>query len=46
MSHYWNKDCECMSPEGLRSHQENRLKETVKRVYQEVPFYRHAFSRK
>lgn len=43
MSHYWNKDCECMSSERLRSLQENRLKATVKRVYQEVPFYRHAF---
>lgn len=43
MSQYWNKDCECISTDQLRSLQDERLKATVKHVYQEVPYYRHAF---
>jgi phenylacetate-CoA ligase len=43
LSQYWNKDCECISTDQLRSLQDERLKATVKHVYQEVPYYRHAF---
>lgn len=43
MKRYWNEECECMPPERLQSLQEERLRATVGRVYQEVPFYRHAF---
>lgn len=46
MSQYWNKECECISIDQLRFIQDERLKETVKHVYQEVPFYRHAFQEK
>lgn len=42
---YWNEERECMSPEQLRSLQEELLRATVSRVYQEVPFYRHAFQK-
>jgi phenylacetate-CoA ligase len=45
LTFYWNEECECMSPERLQSLQEERLCATVKRVYQEVPFYRHAFQK-
>ncbi len=43
MSRYWNQECECISTDQLRSLQDERLKATVKYVYQEVPFYRHVF---
>lgn len=42
---YWNEERECMSTEQLRSLQEELLRATVSRVYQEVPFYRHAFQK-
>jgi len=42
---YWNKEYECMPPERLRSLQEELLRNTVSRVYQEVPFYRHSFQK-
>ncbi len=42
---YWNEECECMPPERLRSLQEKLLRNTVSRVYQEVPFYRHSFQK-
>lgn len=37
---YWNKTCECMPREELRKLQTERLIDTVKRVYHNVPFYR------
>ena len=36
----WNQQLECMGREELRSLQLERLKETVNRVYQQVPYYR------
>ena len=38
--YYWNKDIECMDVEALRNIQGKRLHETVKRAYENVPFYR------
>lgn len=38
----WDSRRECMDREELRSLQFERLKETVARVYQRVPFYRQA----
>lgn len=37
---YWNKTIECMDKELLKELQLKRLKETVKRVYHNVPHYR------
>lgn len=36
----WNQQLECMGREELRSLQLERLKETVLRVYHQVPYYR------
>jgi len=36
----WNETIECISREELRKLQSTRLKETVKRVYENTPFYR------
>lgn len=36
----WNRQQECMNREDLCSLQLNRLKETVARVYHQVPYYR------
>lgn len=35
----WNKEKECMSREDMRELQSQRLRETVKRCYENVPFY-------
>ncbi len=43
MSSYWSEKYECMQRSQLQNLQEERLRATVNRVYQEVPFYRHAF---
>ncbi|WP_026485813.1 phenylacetate--CoA ligase family protein [Caldanaerobius polysaccharolyticus] len=37
---YWNKTVECMDRELLKELQLKRLKDTVKRVYHNVPYYR------
>lgn len=37
---YWNKSAECMSREELTKLQLTRLRRTVMRVYQNVPYYR------
>lgn len=37
---YWNKTYECMSREELQQVQSERLVNTVKRIYHNVPFYR------
>ncbi|MGI6180383.1 MAG: phenylacetate--CoA ligase family protein, partial [Butyricicoccus intestinisimiae] len=43
---YWDREIETMSREGLENLQSQRLKETVQRVYERVPFYRQAFKEK
>lgn len=37
----WNRHFECMSRDELRHVQSERLRETVERVYFNVPYYRH-----
>jgi phenylacetate-CoA ligase len=37
----WNSHYECMSRDDLKKVQSERLRETVERVYFNVPFYRH-----
>lgn len=37
---YWNEEIECMGKEQMRELQSKRLIDTVKRVYENVPFYR------
>jgi phenylacetate-CoA ligase len=37
----WNRHFECMDRNDLRQLQDERLRETVERVYFNVPFYRH-----
>ncbi|MGB9822122.1 MULTISPECIES: phenylacetate--CoA ligase family protein [Thermodesulfovibrio] len=39
----WNKEMECMSEEELRALQLERLKQTIKRAYEKVPYYRKKF---
>jgi len=39
----WNEEMECMAREKRRNLQFQRLKETLNRVYERVPFYRQAF---
>jgi phenylacetate-CoA ligase len=36
----WNKEIECMDRNELKKTQLNRLQSTIKRVYENVPFYR------
>lgn len=43
LSLIWNEKYECMPREELQLLQEERLRETVSRVFYEVPFYRRAF---
>jgi phenylacetate-CoA ligase len=43
---YWNQAVECMDREQLYELQLKKLKETVKRVYERVPFYKKAFDEK
>lgn len=43
---YWNKACECMSREEMRALQSERLVSTVKRIYNNVPFYREKMQKK
>jgi len=43
---YWNKELECMDREQLRELQGQKLRATVKKVYENVPFYRKAFDEK
>ena len=37
----WNRHFECMDRDGLRQIQSERLRETVERVYFNVPYYRN-----
>jgi phenylacetate-CoA ligase len=38
--YYWNKEIECMDRDRLRDLQGERLRATVRRAYDHVPFYR------
>lgn len=40
----WDRQHECMGREELRALQFERLKETLQRVYRQVPFYRRLFA--
>lgn len=40
---YWNREIECIEEEKLREIQLSRLKETVKRAYEKVPYYKKKF---
>jgi phenylacetate-CoA ligase len=37
----WNRHFECMDRDGIKQIQSERLRETVERVYFNVPYYRH-----
>jgi len=37
---FWNKEIECIDEEKLREKQLERLKNTIKRAYEKVPYYR------
>jgi phenylacetate-CoA ligase len=39
MGIYWNRELECMDPERVRELQNERLVATVKRMYENVPYY-------
>jgi len=39
----WNKEFECMSEKKLKALQLERLKQTVRRAYEKVPYYRKKF---
>ncbi len=43
---YWNSECETMSRDQLADLQLTRLKATVARTYENVPFYQQAFKEK
>lgn len=43
---YWNPTFECMSRDEMRNVQSERLVDTVKRIYHNVPFYRDKMQRK
>jgi len=40
---FWNKDIECIDEEKLRELQLERLKTTIKRAYEKVPYYKKKF---
>jgi phenylacetate-CoA ligase len=40
MSKYWNEAIECAKPHEMKALQSFRLSQTVRRVYENVPFYR------
>lgn len=43
---FWNKEAETMHPEEKKKVQLERLRNVVKKVYENVPFYRKAFDEK
>ncbi len=43
---YWNQTCECMPREEMNKLQSERLVNTVKRIYHNVPFYREKMQKK
>ena len=46
MEHYYQSEIECASREQIRAWQNERLIPTVKRVYENVPYYRHLMEEK
>ena len=46
MSNYYHPEIECASPEKIREIQSRRLVETVKHVYEHVPYYRRLMEKK
>ncbi|MCX7988052.1 MAG: phenylacetate--CoA ligase [Thermodesulfovibrio sp.] len=40
---FWNKEIECINEEQLKEIQLQRLKDTVKRAYEKVPYYKRKF---
>lgn len=40
MPHYWNPEMECAPPHEMKALQSLRLSQTVRRVYENVPYYR------
>ncbi|ODA44677.1 Phenylacetate-coenzyme A ligase [Thermodesulfovibrio sp. N1] len=40
---FWDKDIECIDEEKLREIQLERLKTTIKRAYEKIPYYRKKF---
>ena len=46
MSEYWDEKFETMDPEQMRAFQLEKLQETLKWVYDRVPFYKKAFGQK
>lgn len=43
---YYQPEIECAAPEIIRAWQDERLKETVQRVYKNVPYYRDLLDKK
>lgn len=43
---YWNKEIECMDRDQLAALQYYKLKKTIKKVYENVPFYKNKFDEK
>ncbi len=43
---YWNKELECMDREALAEFQTEKLRNTARKVYNNVPFYKKAFDEK
>ncbi len=46
MEHYYQPEIECASREQIRAWQSERLVKTVKRVYENVPYYRSLMEKK
>ena len=46
MEHYYQPEIECASREQIRAWQNERLIPTVKRVYENVPYYRRLMEEK
>lgn len=46
MENYYQPEIECASPEKLKALQDERLVSTVKRVYENVPYYRDMMDQK
>ena len=46
MMRYWNQTYECMSRDEMQRVQTDRLKDTVKRIYHNVPFFREKMQKK
>lgn len=46
MQNYFQSEIETASPEQIKAWQDTRLVETVKRVYENVPYYRNLMEKK